>query len=172
MYNAQPITKGLLCEYKISVITGSCNGASTNAPIRIKLYGTNGHTNFLDLIDSETHRVPFLKNQTDVFAVQTYHVGQLAGITIGHDRKDIRRDSFTYDQMFCNVSFVGSAWFLDRVSIEDPIREMTLEIACNAWLSTTSNDQRTMRDLQVTSMVSHKPSECSSFKRKSLQLNL
>ncbi len=90
MHNAKPITKGLLCEYKVSVTTGNCNGASTNAPIRIKFYGTNGYTNFLDLVDSETHRVAFLKDQTDVFIIETYHVGQLAGITIGHNGKDIR----------------------------------------------------------------------------------
>jgi hypothetical protein len=90
MYNAKPITKGLLCEYKVSVTTGNCNGASTNAPIRIKLYGTKGSTNFVGLVGSETYRVPFLKDQTDVFIIQTYHVGKLAGITIGHEQKDIR----------------------------------------------------------------------------------
>ena len=58
------------------------------------------------------------------------------------------------------LNFVlGSAWFLDRVSIEDPIRQMTFEIPCNAWLATTSNDQRTMRDLQVASMISHRKGE-------------
>ena len=90
MYNAKPITGGLLCDYKISVTTGNCNGASTNAPIRIKLYGTKGYTKFLDLVNSETHRVPFLKDQTDLFVIQTDHVGQLAGITIGHDQTDTR----------------------------------------------------------------------------------
>jgi hypothetical protein len=90
MRNAKPITKGILCDYKISVTTGNCNGASTNAHIRIKLYGTNGYTDFLNLTDSETHRIPFLKGQTDVFTVQTDHVGQLGGITIGHDQKTIR----------------------------------------------------------------------------------
>lgn len=99
MYNAQKIEKGLLCEYKVSVTTGNCNGASTNAPIRIKFYGTNGYTESRPLVDSQTHRVPFLKNQTDVFYVQTYHVGQLAGITIGHNQKDIR-------MCYCNrISF-------------------------------------------------------------------
>lgn len=90
MYNAKPVPRGLLCEYKVSVTTGNCNGASTNAPIRIQFYGTNGYTTPNDLVDSETHRVPFLKDQTDVFIVETDHVGQLAGIRIGHDRKDPR----------------------------------------------------------------------------------
>lgn len=83
------ITKGILCEYKLSITTGNCNGASTNAPIRIKLYGTDGHTNFHELIQSQTHHVPFLKNQIDIFSLRTYHVGVLTGITIGHDRKDM-----------------------------------------------------------------------------------
>jgi hypothetical protein len=84
------ITKGFLCDYKVSITTGNCNGASTNAPIRIKFLGMNGCTNFYELIQSETHCIPFLKDQTDLFTVQTYHVGQLIGITIGHDRKDMR----------------------------------------------------------------------------------
>lgn len=90
MYNAKQINNGLLCDYKVSITTGNCNGASTNAPIRIKFYGTNGCTAFCDLVDSETHRAPFLKDQTDVFVIQLDHVGELAGITIGHDRKDTR----------------------------------------------------------------------------------
>lgn len=84
------ITKGFLCEYKISITTGDCNGASTNAPIRIKLWGVNGHTNFHELLHSDMHRIPFLKDQTDMFTLKTYHVGELSGITIGHDRKDMR----------------------------------------------------------------------------------
>lgn len=90
MHHAKPITKGILCEYKISVTTGNRNGASTNAPIRIKLYGQNGCTDFIDLVQSETHSVPFLKDHTDVFTVTTYYVGQLAGITIGHEQKEMR----------------------------------------------------------------------------------
>ena len=93
MRRAKLITKGILCEYKISVTTGNCNGASTNAPISIKLYGKNGHSDFNNLIDSETHRIPFVKNQTDVFKITTFHVGQLVGITIGHEKQDIRKYS-------------------------------------------------------------------------------
>ncbi|CAF2034386.1 unnamed protein product [Rotaria magnacalcarata] len=136
MHKAKPIAKGILCDYQISVTTGTCNGASTDAPIRVKLYGTHGYTEFTDLVDSETHRVPFLKCQTDVFTIQKYHVGKLAGITIGHDQKDIK-----------------SAWFLDKVSIKDPIRSITYDILCNAWLSSKSTDQKTMRDFEVTSVI-------------------
>ncbi|CAF0743262.1 unnamed protein product [Rotaria sordida] len=139
MQKSKPINKGFLCEYKISITTGNCNGASTNAPIRIKFYGTNGRTNFHELTHSETHRIPFLKDQTDIFTLQTYHVGELAGVTIGHDRKDMR-----------------ASWFLNKISIDDPIRSKTYNILCNAWLSIKSNDQKTMRDFQVTSIVLNK----------------
>ncbi|CAF4245312.1 unnamed protein product [Rotaria socialis] len=136
MHKAKPITKGILCDYQISVTTGNCNGASTDAPIRVKLYGTHGYTDFDDLVDSETHRVPFLKCQTDVFTIRKYHVGKLAGITIGHDQKDIK-----------------SGWFLYKVSIKDPIRSITYDILCNAWLSSKSTDQKTIRDFEVTSVI-------------------
>lgn len=88
MKTAKPITNGIYCDYQISVTTGSCNGASTTAPVRIILYGTKGRTELIDLADSESHRVPFVKGQTDQFTIRTLHVGKLAGITIGHDRKD------------------------------------------------------------------------------------
>ncbi|CAF3664483.1 unnamed protein product [Rotaria sordida] len=118
IHKAELIKHGILCDYKVSVTTGNCNGASTNAPISIKLYGTNGYADFVELVDSETHRVPFLKDQIDVFTIQTYHVGELAGITIGHNQKETR-----------------SSWFLNKVSIDDPIRNITYNISCNAWLS-------------------------------------
>jgi hypothetical protein len=52
--------------------------------------------------------------------------------------------------------FLGSSWYLNKVSINDTIREITYDIPCNAWLSSKSNDQKTMRDFQVSSMVSRK----------------
>ena len=116
MYNAQRILEGLLCEYKVSVTTGNCNGASTNAPIHIKFYGTNGCTDFRPLLDSQTHRVPFLKNQTDVFHIQTYHVGQLARITIGHDRQDIRQ-YFSSNKVSLPIEFCSRFGLVFRSSI-------------------------------------------------------
>ena len=157
MQKAKPIAKGFVCEYKISVFTGNCNGASTNAPIILKLYGTNGHTNFYDLTQSQTHPVPFLKGQTDVFALQTYHVGDLVGIIIGHDRKDMRMNtnlcSRTNRTFFM---FLGASWFLNKVTIEDPIRNLTYEVPCNAWLSIKSHDQRTIRTFPVLSTTPSK----------------
>ncbi|CAF0974361.1 unnamed protein product [Rotaria sp. Silwood1] len=149
MQKSKLINKGFLCDYKISITTGNCNGASTNAPIRIKLYGTNGHTRFDELTHSETHRIPFLKDQTDIFTLQTYHVGELVGITIGHDRKDMR-----------------ASWFLDKISINDPIRNKIYNIPCNAWLSIKSNDQKTMRDFQVASILSNKKKMNSDERRE------
>jgi hypothetical protein len=51
---------------------------------------------------------------------------------------------------------VGASWFLSKVSIEDPIRNITSDIPCNVWLSIKSNDQKTLRDFPVVSIVSHK----------------
>jgi hypothetical protein len=64
--------------------------------------------------------------------------------------------------------FLGAGWFLNKVSIDDPIREITYDIPCNAWLSSKSNDQKTMRDFQVASMVSHKRKHFALDGRKNL----
>ena len=90
MQKAKPITNSIFCEYKVTVATGTCNGASTDGPIRIRLYGTKGYVEFADLKESEEHRVPFRKGQKDTFMIRTLHVGRLVGITIGHEQKDIR----------------------------------------------------------------------------------
>lgn len=71
--------------------TGNVNGASTDATISMVLYGEKGHTKPFKLIDSETHGVPFQKNQTDNFTVEIDHVGKLIGIQIGHDEESLRK---------------------------------------------------------------------------------
>lgn len=163
MHKSKPIQKGFLCEYQISVTTGDCNGASTNAPIRIKLYGTNGHTNFHELSHSKTHHTPFLKDQTDLFTLQTYHVGELIGITIGHDRKDMRKVSITnFNQRSIRID-LGASWFLNKVSIDDPSNHTIYGIPCNVWLSIKSHDQKTMRDFPVVSKTSTSPSRIIPF---------
>ena len=48
---------------------------------------------------------------------------------------------------------IGASWFLSKISIEDPIGNVTSDIPCNVWLSIKSNDQKTMRDFQVVSHI-------------------
>ena len=49
---------------------------------------------------------------------------------------------------------LGASWFLSKISIDDPIRRMIYDIPCNAWLSSKSNDQKTMRSFIVVSKAS------------------
>lgn len=157
MRKAKPITSGIWCDYKIHVTTGNCNGASTDAPIRIKLYGSRGCTEFVDLTESETHRVPFRKNQTDTFLIRTFHVGRLAGITIGHDNHDISESPSRREYRIIDLSpCLEAGWYLSKVEIEDPIRRQTHAISCNVWLSSKSSDHKTLRDFPVASMATNK----------------
>lgn len=48
-----------------------------------------------------------------------------------------------------------SSWYLDKVSIQDTLLHNNYDIQCNAWLSGKSNDQKTMRDFEVTSKKSN-----------------
>jgi hypothetical protein len=50
--------------------------------------------------------------------------------------------------------YSGASWFLSKISIDDPIRRMIYDIPCNAWLSSKSNDQKTMRSFIVVSKTS------------------
>ena len=91
MRNATLIDGGILCNYTISVYTGDRNGASTNAPVLITLFGDKGYTPPIELKQSTSNQFPFQRGQFDVFEIQTYHVGRLAGITIGHNKKESRQ---------------------------------------------------------------------------------
>lgn len=49
-----------------------------------------------------------------------------------------------------------ASWFLNKISIDDPIRNITFDIPCNAWLSIKSTDQKTLRDFPVISTTALK----------------
>ncbi|CAF0819008.1 unnamed protein product [Didymodactylos carnosus] len=75
--------------HKVSPAITQTNLNDTPRHHKIMLYGTNGTSGFIELSQSESHRVPFLKGQINIFSVKTYYVGDLVGITIGHDRTDM-----------------------------------------------------------------------------------
>lgn len=52
--------------------------------------------------------------------------------------------------------FLGASWFLNKITIDDPIRNITYDIPCNAWLSIKSHDQKTLRNFPVISTISFK----------------
>lgn len=69
-------------KYKVSVRTGDKRGAGTDANVYIILHGENGSTGKYTL---ESGGNNFERGKVDVFGIESFDVGDLTKITIGHD---------------------------------------------------------------------------------------
>lgn len=45
--------------------------------------------------------------------------------------------------------FLGEAWFLDSVSVQDPAKGEVYEFLCSKWLSVKAEDKKTRRSLEI-----------------------
>ena len=72
----------------------------------------------------------FFKKQEDIFEITCVTLGQLEKIKIRHDNSGLK-----------------SAWYLDRVEIEDRLEEKTTVFPCNRWLATNEDDGQICREL-------------------------
>ncbi|XP_022094211.1 lipoxygenase homology domain-containing protein 1-like isoform X2 [Acanthaster planci] len=85
--------------YEITVVTGSCSGAGTDANVFLRIYGEDGAKTEEFNLRNRTDN--FEKNNVDKFKIEAEDVGPISKIRIGHDGAG---------------RFAG--WFLDRVQIE------------------------------------------------------
>ncbi|CAH1794890.1 unnamed protein product [Owenia fusiformis] len=147
------IKTGDKANYNIYVRTGNKLGASTKADVKVVLYGDNGRTESIPLLSSSTHKVKFQKGQEDVFEINTWHVGAMKKVSIGHDREEL-----------------GYGWFLEGVTVHDMRDRMSYEFPCERWMSTRDGDGKTIRELTPSSQrplpadseVSHSDTEYHS----------
>ena len=81
--------------YEMAIHTGNRLGASTRADVHIILYGEKGNTGKIKLKQAKEtkdgKKMKFQKGQIDVFKVESFYVGKLECITIGHDRRELGR---------------------------------------------------------------------------------
>ena len=68
--------------------------------------------------------------QEDIFTVQCIHLGKLNKLKIRHDNSGLK-----------------TAWYLDRVEVEDKIEDCTRVFPCNRWLATSEDDGQICREL-------------------------
>ncbi|XP_022092629.1 uncharacterized protein LOC110980336 [Acanthaster planci] len=126
--------------YELSIHTGNRLGASTRADVHVTLYGEKGNTGKIRLKQSKDtkdgKKVKFQKGQIDVFKVESYYVGKMECICIGHDRREL-----------------GCGWFLDKVMIREYGDDVTYEFLCERWLSAQDEDGQTVRTVPVTNII-------------------
>ncbi|XP_077979864.1 uncharacterized protein LOC144435169 isoform X2 [Glandiceps talaboti] len=129
--------------YEITVVTGNRLGASTKADVHVTIYGSKGNTGKIKLKQARAGgKLKFQKAQTDVFKVDTFHVGKLECIEIGHDRKEL-----------------GMGWFLEKVIVREDEEKATYEFHCSRWLSAMDDDSRTVRILPLSDITYMSSSE-------------
>jgi len=83
------ITDGDITKYRIVIKTGDRLGSSTEAAIKLRLFGSKGKSTQFKLKDSKTHKIPFRKGNTDVFDLEVYEIGPIKAVHIGHNEKNI-----------------------------------------------------------------------------------
>ncbi|KAM4634346.1 lipoxygenase homology domain-containing protein 1 [Polymixia lowei] len=104
--------------YHIAVKTGSINGASSDSKVFVKLYGEKADTCRILLVVSDNDlRNYFETGRTDIFTVDTFDVGQINRLLIGHTNEGLR-----------------AGWFLDSVQISVPVHGKEYTFPSHRWL--------------------------------------
>ncbi|XP_014324136.2 lipoxygenase homology domain-containing protein 1 [Xiphophorus maculatus] len=104
--------------YHIAIKTGSVNGASSDSKVFVKLYGEKGDTDKVILAVSDNDlRNYFETARTDIFTLDTYDIGKINRLLIGHTNEGLR-----------------AGWFLDSVQISVPVHGMQYMFPSHRWL--------------------------------------
>uniref|UniRef100_A0A8C8DR79 Lipoxygenase homology PLAT domains 1a n=1 Tax=Oryzias sinensis TaxID=183150 RepID=A0A8C8DR79_9TELE len=104
--------------YHIAIQTGSVNGASSDSKVFVKLYGEKGDTDKVILAVSDNDlRNYFETARTDIFTLETFDIGKINRLLIGHTNEGLR-----------------AGWFLDSVQISVPVHGMQYMFPSHRWL--------------------------------------
>ncbi|KAG9353677.1 hypothetical protein JZ751_011799, partial [Albula glossodonta] len=104
--------------YHIAVKTGSINGASSDSKVFAKLYGEKGDTSKMMLVVSDNDlRNYFETGRVDIFSIETFDIGRINRLLIGHNNEGLR-----------------AGWFLDSVQIMVPVHGLQYMFPSHRWL--------------------------------------
>ncbi|XP_047236335.1 lipoxygenase homology domain-containing protein 1 isoform X3 [Girardinichthys multiradiatus] len=113
--------------YQISVKTGDIPGGSSDSNVFVKLYGDKGDTGKLLLVDSTNNLGNYFETgRIDIFPVETFDIGQINRLLIGHTNKGLR-----------------AGWFLDSVQIMVPVHGKNYMFPSHRWLCKDEADGKT-----------------------------
>ncbi|MEQ2279977.1 hypothetical protein AMECASPLE_014829, partial [Ameca splendens] len=113
--------------YQISVKTGDIPGGSSDSNVFVKLYGDKGDTGKLLLVVSTNNLGNYFETgRIDIFTVETFDIGQINRLLIGHTNKGMR-----------------AGWFLDSVQIMVPVHGNNYMFPSHRWLSKDEADGKT-----------------------------
>ena len=76
----------------------------------------------------------FERGRTDVFKIESFDIGEVQRIHIGHDNAG-----------------VGAAWYLKDVRVEEEATKKSWKFICNRWLAKDEGDGAVEADFDLTS---------------------
>ncbi|XP_016404113.1 lipoxygenase homology domain-containing protein 1-like [Sinocyclocheilus rhinocerous] len=104
--------------YHIAIKTGSINGASSDSKVFVKLYGEKNDTNKMLLVVSDNDLGNYFETgQTDIFTIETFDIGKINRLLIGHTNEGLQ-----------------AGWFLDSVQIWVPVHGVQYMFPSHRWL--------------------------------------
>nr|XP_015194523.1 PREDICTED: lipoxygenase homology domain-containing protein 1 isoform X1 [Lepisosteus oculatus] len=104
--------------YHIAVKTGNISGASSDSKVYVKLYGEKGDTSKMVLEVSDNNLQNYFETgRVDVFTIETFDIGRINRLLIGHNNEGLR-----------------AGWFLDSVQIKVPAHGKQYMFPSHRWL--------------------------------------
>ncbi|XP_010779871.1 lipoxygenase homology domain-containing protein 1-like [Notothenia coriiceps] len=114
-------------DYHIAVKTGSIPGSSSDSNVFVKLYGEKGDTSKILLLVSDNNLGNYFETgRVDIFVVETYDIGKINRLLIGHTNEGMR-----------------AGWFLDSVQLMVPVHGKQYMFPSDRWLDTSEADGKT-----------------------------
>ncbi|XP_065818145.1 lipoxygenase homology domain-containing protein 1 [Labrus bergylta] len=113
--------------YHIAVKTGDVPGGSSDSSVFVKLYGEKGNTSKMLLVVSANNLGNYFETgRIDIFTVETFDIGQINRLMIGHTNEGMR-----------------AGWFLDSVQILVPVHGKQYMFPSHRWLDDCEADGKT-----------------------------
>ncbi|KAG7237555.1 hypothetical protein INR49_032172, partial [Caranx melampygus] len=114
-------------DYHIAVKTGNIPGGSSDSNVFVKLYGEKGDTSKMMLVVSANNLGNYFETgRIDIFRVETFDIGQINRLMIGHTNEGMR-----------------AGWFLDSVQIMVPVHGKHYMFPSHRWLCKDEADGKT-----------------------------
>nr|XP_055024965.1 lipoxygenase homology domain-containing protein 1 isoform X1 [Misgurnus anguillicaudatus] len=123
--------------YHVAVKTGNVSGGSSDSKVFVKFYGEKGDTSKMMLAVSDNNlRNYFETGRVDIFTVNTFDIGQISRLMIGHNNEGMR-----------------AGWFLDSVQIMVPNHGKHYMFPSHRWLSKDEADGKTEVDIYPSEIL-------------------
>uniref|UniRef100_A0A665TCQ2 Lipoxygenase homology domains 1b n=1 Tax=Echeneis naucrates TaxID=173247 RepID=A0A665TCQ2_ECHNA len=124
-------------DYHIAVKTGNIPGGSSDSNVFVKLYGEKGDTSKIMLVVSANNLGNYFETgRIDIFRVETFDIGQINRLMIGHTNEGMR-----------------AGWFLDSVQILVPVHGKNYMFPSHRWLCKDEADGKTEVEIYPSEIV-------------------